>query len=238
MNQRTIAIGMMTWGVVLGCASAPGTRPQDMSTSQHERAAAEHEKTGGDHDAQFRPASRDTTDETNCATYLGSCWASNPTEKHRDEAREHRTIAAKHRVASESLRRAEATACVGVSTMDRDMSPFMHREAVLRVGALIRMESAVYDGGDTTKKQVGATVVVLPAVGLSAERLQRVVTCHAARAASLGYDTPELSFCPLAVKGATATVRSDGDGFAIDVAADSPAGAAEVLTRAQRLLAR
>ena len=71
----------------------------------------------------------------------------------------------------------------------------------------------------------------------NAERLQRVVTCHAARAASLGHNS-ELSFCPLAVKGATPTVRSTGDGFAIDVSADGREEAAEILSRAQRLSAR
>jgi hypothetical protein len=236
MNQRTTAMSTMTLIVVLGCASAPGTRPHDMSAAQHERTAAEHEAMEDDHDAQFRPASRDATDESNCATYLGSCWASNPTEKHRDEAREHRAIADKHRAASESLRRAEATSCVGVPAMDRDASPFVHREAIVRVEPLIRREAGRYTSGQI-EKQVGAKVVLLPAAGLTAERLQRVATCHAAHSASLGQDT-EMSFCPLAVKGATATVQSAGDGFAIDVSAEDPKAAAEILARAQQLLAR
>jgi hypothetical protein len=236
MIQQTAAMSMMTLIVMVGCASAPGTRPQDMNAAQHERAAAEHETMEGGHEAQFRPASRDTTDETNCATYLGECWSSNPTEKHRNEAREHRAIAAQHRAASESLRQAEATACVGVPAMDRDASPFVHREAIVRVEPLIRREAVSYTGG-AIEKQVGATVVLLPAAGLTAERLQRVVTCHAARAASLGHNS-ELSFCPLAVKGATPTVRSTGDGFAIDVSADGREEAAEILARAQRLSAR
>lgn len=236
MNQRTTAMSMMTLIVVLGCASAPGTRPHDMSAAKHERAAAQHEAMEADHDAQFRPDSRDATDESDCAPYLGSCWASNPTEKHRDEAREHRAIADKHRAASESLRRAEATSCVGVSAMDRDVSPFVHREAIVRVEPLGRRESADYTGGPI-EKWVGARIVLLPAAGLTAERLQRVATCHVARAASLGHDT-EISFCPLAIKGATATVQSTGDGFAIDVSAEDPKAAAEILARAQRLVAR
>ena len=59
-----------------------------------------------------------------------------------------------------------------------------------------------------------------------------------ARAATLGHEAPELSFCPLAAKGVSASVSSTGDAFAINVSADSREGAAEVLSRAQRLVAR
>jgi hypothetical protein len=230
-------MGMMTLGAALACAGAAGTGPHDMSAAEHDQAAREHEGTGAEHTAEFKPAGRDATDENDCAKYLGSCWASNPTEQHRDEAREHRSLAAKHRAASGALRTAEASACVGLSDADRDVSPFVQREAIARVAPLMQTENVGYgESVESRTEQVGATIILRAAVGLTAERLQRVVTCHAARAASLGHDAPEFSFCPLGVKGVSASVRSTGDAFAVNVSADSRDGAAEVLARAQRLV--
>jgi hypothetical protein len=237
MNHSICAVSMMTLTIALACASAPGTRAHDMSAAEHAQAADEHEKMGNEHEMQFRPASRDATDEGDCAQYLGSCWASNPTEQHREEAREQRSLAAKHRAASQTLRQAETAACSGLSEGDRDVSPFVHREAIIRVAPLMAPDTSGY-GAIERAEQVGATIVIRPAVGLTVERLQRVTTCHVARAATLGHEAPELSFCPLAARGVSASVSSTGDAFAINVSADSREGAAEVLSRAQRLVAR
>lgn len=238
MNMTRNVLGSLMVFTAAACASAPGTRPHDMSASEHARAAAQHEETGTEHAAKFQPDATDATDATDCAPYLGSCWSSNPTEEHRDEARDHRELAAKHRAASQALRQVEAEACQGVTDMDRDIDPFVHRQAIVRGVPLTQPEFEDYGASARSYKQVGASVVVLPAAGLTAERLQRVVTCHVARAASLGHDAPELSFSPLAVKGAQASVRSAGNGFAIEISGDTRESAAEILARVQRLVAR
>lgn len=71
--------------------------------------------------------------------------------------------------------------------------------------------------------------------GLTAEWLQRLLDCHLARNAAVGYDMPEMADCPLAVRGVKVTVVSAGDGFAVELASDNDAVAAEVLRRAQKI---
>ena len=230
--MKTIAIGcILSLAVMAACASNPGTQPHDMSAAQHAQAASEHEKMGMAHEGLVDPKA----DVNDCEGYLGSCWSSNPASQHREEAREHRALAAKHRAASAALRNAEATACVGISDADRDVSPFVQRQAILRVQPFVQPTN---DGYTTANETVGATVVLMPAVGVTSERLQRIVNCHIARAASLGHDAPELSFCPLAVSGAGASVTSSGDGFAVNISSPTSDGAKEILARAERLVAR
>jgi hypothetical protein len=111
------------------------------------------------------------------------------------------------------------------------MSPFHHREDIRRVEPL---REKVY-GGSTPGLQ-GATVTFRAVPGLSAEWLQRLVSCHIARNGSMGHAMPEMSYCPLALKGVTASVTSTGDGFAVTIVAKDSDTAAEVLRRAQGLL--
>lgn len=69
---------------------------------------------------------------------------------------------------------------------------------------------------------------------LTEEWLRRVVDCHLARNAVVGaYHT--LSYCPLAVPRAKATVRSVGNGFAVDITMDDQKSLKEVIARAQAL---
>jgi hypothetical protein len=83
---------------------------------------------------------------------------------------------------------------------------------------------------------VGARVVFRALPGMTAEWLQRVVSCHLARNASVGFDMPEMSYCPLAVKGASATVNSTGDGFAVDIKGADAASIDQIIKRAKTLL--
>ena len=71
--------------------------------------------------------------------------------------------------------------------------------------------------------------------GLTQEWLQRLVNCHLARNAAVGHEMPEMPYCPLVPRGATAQVRSVGDGFAVDIQADDSDAAGEILRRAQAL---
>lgn len=217
----------------LGCAhDIAGTHPHDVSQHSHEAAAAHHVDEATGHAANYDEHAK--TDPEDCAQYLGSCWGSNPTERH-EHAAEHRRVAAAHRSAAEALRNAEARACRGVPEADRDISPFFHREAILDVRRLTRDKGS---GPASVRQDAGATIVLLPAVGVTAERLQRVVECHLSRNAALGHDVPEMAYCPLVPNGVAANVSSAANGFAVNISSEDPATAAEILRRARTLVSQ
>jgi len=209
-----------------------------MSASDHETAAGQEQQAADSHDQQYDPQASVT--KKNCATRTkgvyaeGPCWTSetNPTEAHINDAKHHQELAAQHRAASEALRAAESRACAGVPDEDRDISPFAHREDIRSVSPLEEEDKL----GKTAKRRVAGAEIVFRAVpGLTAEWLQRVVDCHLARNAAIGHDaaSSEMAFCPLAPRGAQASVRSVGDGFAVAVRADDDATAKEILRRAE-----
>jgi hypothetical protein len=205
-------------------------QPQDASEAQHEYLAQVHEEAAARHTAQHVAAQ--SNGHPSCDQYLGSCWTANPTEDHLKQAQEQRRAAAGHHVAARALREAEAHACRGVPEADRDISPFFHREAIAKVEPLVRRGA----GDQTVEELAGATIVLLPATGMTLDRLQRVVQCHLARNAALGHRVPEMSYCPLVPKGVAARVVSKGNGFAVDVTSEEASTAAEILRRARALL--
>jgi hypothetical protein len=202
-----------------------------MTEQQHEATAEQHEQDATQHAKQYDPKAVDRV-YTDCVEYLGSCWSSNPTDEHKKQAEEHLRAAAAHRAGAKALGEAEGRACQGVSEADRDISPFFHREAIVEVKPLTRDL-----GGDerTVKEPAGATIVLLPAQGVTAERLERIVQCHIARNAVLSNDDPDMSYCPLVPKGVSTNVASTGNGFAVNIMAEDKATAAEVLRRARAL---
>lgn len=236
MRYRTaIGFAFVTMSEGSGCGGGvAGARPSDMSEKEHESAAEQHEHEAAGHAQQYDPKAVDRT-YTDCAQYLGSCWSSNPTEEHKKQAEEHLQAAAAHRAAARGLGDAEARACQGVSEADRDISPFFHREAIMEVKPLSRVAGVDERRVD---KPAGATIVLLPAPGVTAERLERIVQCHIARNTALNNDVPEMPYCPLVPKGVSATVTSAGNGFAVNVSAADEATAAEVLRRARALAPR
>jgi len=204
-----------------------------MTLAQHERAATTHEKEAQSHQAAYRPDAEPRPSECYSDAV---CWASNPTAEHRADAEKHRKMAADHRAASAELRAAEMRSCTGVAVADRDASPFGRRDDITEVTAATMKTP---DWGNTQPSTlVGATITFRAVPGLTAEWLQRIVDCHLARNNSVANDMPEMSDCPLAPKGVTATVRSAGAGFAVTVESNDPATAKEVLRRAQALKSR
>ena len=239
MYRLALGIGFLMTPAVLGCAgNVAGAHPSDMSQQQHEAVAASHEHAAAEHGGKYDAKALNQVDD--CAQYLGSCWGSNPTDGHNEEADEHRRVAAAHHDAARALAEADTKACQGVSERDRDISPFLHREAITEVKPLTRKFPAnVYATTDSAVEQpVGATIVLSPAAGVTAERLQLIIQCHIARNMALGNDQKEMPLCPLVPKGVTATVVSTGDGFAVNVQSEDKASAAEVLRRARLLLPR
>jgi hypothetical protein len=220
---------------LVGCASTPGARPQDMSAAQHEQSAAAHEAEANPHAAQYDPNARAAT--TKCRGGKGvnePCWTStsNPTKEHLEDAEKHKKMAADHRAAAQALRDAEAKACAGISDADRDVSPFDHKEDITGVAPLT---DVAHHGKHEGSNTVGATVTFRAVPGLTAEWFQRIVECHVARNNALGNNVPEMAYCPLVPKGVTAKVTSAGNGFSVDIRSDDPETAKEVLRRAQAL---
>jgi hypothetical protein len=232
------------WVVVAGilvaaCASTtPGSRPTDMSATSHEAAAKRHGDEASTHAAHFDPNAterRELCRGGGARAGLDTCWTSvvNPTAEHLDEAERHRKMATDHRAGSKALQDAEAAACAGLNEEDRDTSPFDHREDIVSSEPLQSIASG--GKGGSSQRLLGASLTVKAVPGLTKEYLQRLVNCHSARNASMGFAMQEMTSCPLSVKGSSATVESAGAGFRVDIRADDSQAANEVLRRAKAL---
>ncbi len=223
-----------------GCASL-GTNPHDMSVADHRAEAARDDRIAQKHMDQSQPQRNFRVCESGAGAAAPrgggwiACWTSvrTATQEHERSARKLHEIAAKHRAAADALVEAEARACTDLSESDRDLSPFYHREDIASAKPL---EQPAHTGKMSTVKLVGATVVFRAVPGLSAELLQRLVDCHIARAAALGHDVPEMSYCPLMLKGIEARVAPTGEGLAVAIRSQEPATAKAILRRARSLL--
>ena len=233
--SKTSAIFASVFALALGGCAAPGTAPQDMSAAQHEAMAKQEDSAAAGHEVQHDPNAVEKTEHCPRGS-SNPCWTStaNPTQKHASDAESHKEMAAKHRAAAAALAQAEATACSGIDAEDRDVSPFYHREDIVAVAPFDR---TVSQGKQTRSVAAGATIKFRAVPMLTAEWLQHEVDCHLARAAAVGFKMPEMSYCPLALKGVKATVSSAGDGFLVQVASDDSNTAKEILSRAQALVA-
>ncbi len=236
MNMRpTWIVTFLSLG--LGCQSTPGAEPHDMSAAGHAAAASGHEAEAARHASLYAADAGAVRERCPGGANLAStslCWTSvaNPTEDHLREAERHRRMAADHRAASQALRDAEASACVGISDADRDMSPFEHRDDIASVTPLIER---VASARQVLSRTAGVVVTFRAVPGLTAEWLQRVVNCHLARNAALGHQVPEMPDCPLVPNGVSATVTSTGDGFAVAIRAEEEGALEEVQRRARAL---
>lgn len=249
-------------GAVLGACASSGTEPHAMTAGQHQAAAESEEQAAARHRARYNRSAAETPKGPGpgayaaCISYASSnCyvrWNSeeNPTDQHRKDAEHHRKLAENHRAASKALVAAEQRFCSGIPDADRDLSPFHHREDItavqgieagveagdvyagrgIRIVDIQQIEKEVLGGGGLQ----GARVTFRAVPGMTREWLQRVADCHLARNALIG-DEAAMSFCPLAVPHATATVASTGRGFAVDVTSDDAASVREIIKRASAL---
>lgn len=231
-------------GLITGtsaCAATPGAQPHDMSAAHHEAMAAAEDKNAAAHAAQYDPSassekpSRCNSGAGQVVVGDGACWTSvvNPTAEHLKEADRHRKMAADHRAASKVLRDAEASACTGLSELDRDMSPFAHREDIVKVEAL-----AAGGSPKAPPHSAGALITFRATQGMTAQWLQHIVDCHLARSAAMGYEVPEMTYCPLMTKNTTAKVNAEAAGFSVEVRSDDAGSAKEIFKRAQALVGR
>jgi hypothetical protein len=206
-----------------------------MSEAAHETAAESHETAASGHAEQYKPEFTEAKEQ--CSPAKRICWKSdeNPTDEHKQDAEKHRKMAADHHAAARALRDAEASSCAGIPDEDRDMSPFNHREDISEVKPHVVY---VRVSRQTVKKTTGADVVFRAVPGMTAESLQRLVDCHVARASAVGHEMPEMSYCPLVLKGVIAKVSSTGNGFAIEVSSENPETAKEIRRRSEALVGK
>lgn len=232
--KAAVAFGSM---VVVACGGSSGAHPTDMSAAGHENAAAQQEQLANLSAAQYDPNAVTTTTKCAGGAETRPCWTttSNPTAGQAQEVAEHRKLAAEHRAASKALRDAEEAACKGLNDADRDLSPFEHRADIMNVEEIHERSTSSRQAGVLGPLE-GASVTLRAVPGLTKEYLQRLVSCHLARDATMGFAMPEMAWCPLSVKGASATVESAGSGFRVDIKGDSKDSAEEIARRAKGLM--
>lgn len=141
--------------------------------------------------------------------------------------------AAEHRAAAAALRAAEADACDGLTTADRENSPLLVSGAVLQTTPLYTSTSSK----SLPRMQVGGSVVLRAERGVTREWLQRTVNCHIARNALGEGEAAAMRDCPLAVRHVSAAVRPVDAGFEVAISANdqSPDTAKEVWRRVSHL---
>ncbi len=223
------------WMLAVGglCACATTVPPNHGSVAQEQAIAAADQAQAARQAQEYRPgAGRVVTAGCRGKGDLGgACWSSdeNPSASHLELAARLRSEAARHRAVSKALVAAEEKECAGLSEDDRDESPFDHVEDIDSVDRLNGPDGAVL---------LGATVRFRARPGMTVQWLQRVMDCHLARTDALGHDLPDMPDCPMVPAGEEARVRAEGDGFSVALSSKDPASAREILSRAQRLLAR
>lgn len=241
-SAMTVSLGVI---FATSCATG-GTGPHEQSAAAHEQAALKAEQAAAAEEAQVQsnPQSR-CGREHSAGTNSGAnsspspCWTPSSNKAHLEDAERQRKAAAAHRKGSAALQQAESAACAGIDPADRDISPFFHREDIVRVEPETAGGSRAGSGAGKdlpSRAVVGATVYFRAVEGLTAEWLQRTINCHLARNAVLGHDVPEMDYCPLVPKGVTATVSPSGDTLAVTIVAQDPNSSAEVLRRANALI--
>lgn len=218
------------------CAGAPTPQSADAAAEKHDLAAERDDKLAAEQAAKYDPTARQSKDKCVArggrdASAVEVCWTStvNPTAENLKKAQRYQKLAEAQRAASQKLREAEGGACVGVSELDRDMSPFAHPEDVENVTPLQTKIPPV--------RPEGAMITFRASTGMTGPRLERLISCQLSRNACLEGETPDMSYCPLVLEDVRAEVTSTPDGlFAVAIRSDNPAIAQEVLRRAQALV--
>lgn len=218
------------------CASTPTAQTNEAAAIKHDQAAAKDEQIAAAQAAKYDPNARQT--KYRCTgraaradAEIEVCWTSivNPTDDNLKKAQRYKKLAEAQRTASQKLRDAEGGACVGVSEIDRTMSPFSHPEDVAMVAPL---QSTV-----PPTRPEGALITFKATEGMTAPRLEKLVACQLSRNACMDNPAEEMAYCPLALKDVRATVTTTPDGlFVVAIRSDNPAIAQEVLKRAKALV--
>ncbi len=238
-RAATMCVGptVLAASLCVACGPPSGTALHDMGAADHEAAATAEEARAEQANTAAREQGAVPVDPRCTPSDDTVCWSSTafPTENFEREAERHRGLAIQHRAASVALLEAEARACVGIAPTDRDLSPFAHTEDIRAVAPLY--ETRMVQGKTPTKHLVGAQVVFRAVTGMTAEWLQRLLDCHGARNAAIGYATTRTAMphCPLAIGPVTTEASSTGDGFTVEIRAEENQDAEQIRDRAMGL---
>ena len=217
---------------VASCTLNDEVHPTDMSAAAHDLAAQRDDALAAHQASKYDP----DTETTRQRCTLGGrgteilnepCWSdsTNPTQSHLREAAWYRTVAKQHREAAEVLRDAEVRSCAGVSDQDKAVSPLAHREDIL--STVVTTEGP---------RVTGVSILVRGVPGMSWDYLARMVDCHLARNAAMGFPLDGLSFDPLNVKGAVVKVEKFAGDFRLTITAEDEAIARKIAARATALM--
>jgi len=140
-------------------------------------------------------------------------------------------MAAKHRAEAARIRTAEAQACHGLSEEALMASPVERSDEIVAVRELPDYGRT----GKASSQRGGATVLLKSEVGMSPEDFQRMLTCDAAQARTVG--GKKLERTPWAVAGASSAVVETDQGMLVEITANDRDAAKEIVRRAQALQA-
>ncbi len=219
-----LALGVLA--ATAACAKETNAIPPSHgSVAAEERAARENDRAAGVLERQA--AEEDGSEMVRCGALADGingpiCYSDRRLINKEDElAAEKRHQAAEHRRVSQALRDAENSACAGIPEADRIESPFSH-------WADIRFVQVLPDGARFEFRDIP---------GLDAAWLRHVVDCQIARDDALGHEVPDLPYCPLVPRGATARVSEESGGYVVEVTSSDKQGASEIIRRAQFIAA-
>jgi len=119
----------------------------------------------------------------------------------------------------------------------RDVPEGQRDAAILTNPESIRSVIEIKHEHETGAGPRGARIALTAAPGMTVEGLQRIADCHMAELAALG-SAPRAARSPLAVAGASVTVKPAWPAFTVDITSPDPRKAHAILVRARALLPR
>ena len=151
------------------------------------------------------------------------CWSvlAQNNERHRRVALRLLADAEEHRKDAARLVDAETQACKGLGEHSVGASPFYYAQDILKVEEL--RESGTLHG---------ARVLFRKVPGLSIGTMSKMIECHQARAAALGYASDFQAYDPLSLPAVATSVSQDDEGIWVRLRSDEHATALAILGRA------
>lgn len=228
------------------CAKPPPPKnphPEPLSVAEHIAEAKRHEAEAARQQAMYvpNPAERGRTlkcfeqvnpvpapdDGGERIPLLRPCWTTpaNPTAIHLEEAQENRREADEHRARAAALIGAEKRSCQGLGESAVAHSPFIHREDIV-------LAEPVHEKDELR----GARVLFRKVPGLTSDWLEKVGSCHQARAAVMGFSATFMPSDPLSVRDANLSVKTIEQGVWVTVTSERAESAALIWARVRGLV--
>jgi len=235
--RRTLIFAL----VATGCGGSRATPSRPLGVDENLAEARRHEAEAQQHDRQAEAAETRTTRVAACSDVVAAdqvtsggerllshspCWtASDDEAHHRALAADLRHDAQLHRQRADALAAAERVACADMPKNELGHTPFMHREDIATVTAVVERD-----------RVRGARIRFRPVPGLTADWLRAAIACHQARSAALGWPPTHFGYDPTLLAGTTVTVETHGTAVLVTVRSDDDATAQAVYGRAEDLL--